>query len=282
MPGLRLGIDFGLTNTDVVLVRGGELLEHWVLHRAGPASEALLHQALAAGNREIGELEAIATTGGLHRTLPSEVEGVPIHKAGEVEAVGRGGLALAGLEEALVVSAGTGTTLIAARGRQAQHLTGSAVGGGTLLGLARLLLGTSHPLDVAHLAALGDPARVDSTLEDAIGGGIGHLPASATAVNFGKVGSLPDPPRREDLAAGLAVMVGQVIGVITLNAARAAGLRQVVVVGHLPDLEPVRKSILAVWEFYQAEPRPLIPPRAGAATALGAVLATADQGGSPT
>ncbi|HEU4741095.1 MAG TPA: Fumble domain-containing protein [Meiothermus sp.] len=277
MSGLRIGIDFGLTNTDVVLVRGGKLLEHWVLHHAGPASEALLHKALAAGNREIGELEAIAATGGLHRTLPDEIEGVPIHKAGEAESVGRGGLALAGLEEALVVSAGTGTAMIAARGREAQHLTGSAVGGGTLLGLSKLLIGTSHPLEIAHLAALGDPAEVDSTLKDVIGGGIGHLPASATAVNFGKVGNLLASPQREDIAAGLVVMVGQVIGVIALNAAKAAGLREVVVVGHLPDLEPIRKAILAVWEFYQAEPRPLIPKRRGAATALGAVLATADQ-----
>ncbi|MCL6568083.1 MAG: Fumble domain-containing protein, partial [Meiothermus silvanus] len=62
-----------------------------------------------------------------------------------------------------------------------------------------------------------------------------------------------------------------------LSAAKAAGLREVVVVGHLPDLEPVRKAILAVWEFYQAEPQPLFPERSGAATALGAVLAMADQ-----
>ncbi|ADH62534.1 Fumble domain protein [Allomeiothermus silvanus DSM 9946] len=277
MAGLRIGIDFGLTNTDVVLVRGGELLEHWVLPYAGPASEALLYRALAAGNRDLSEFDSIATTGGLHRTLPDEIEGVPIHKADEAESVGRGGLALAGLEEALVVSAGTGTAMIAARGKKTQHLTGSAVGGGTLLGLSKLLIGTSHPLEVAHLAALGDPAGVDSTLKDAIGGGIGHLPASATAVNFGKVGSLPSPPKREDIAAGLVVMVGQVIGVVALSAAQAAGLREVVVVGHLPDLEPVRKAILAVWEFYQAEPQPLIPERSGAATALGAVLATADQ-----
>ncbi|PZA06149.1 MULTISPECIES: Fumble domain-containing protein [unclassified Meiothermus] len=278
MAGLRIGIDFGLTNTDVVLVHKGKLLQHWVLPHAGPASEALVHKALAAGKQEISELEAIATTGGLHRTLPDEIEGVPLYKAGEAEAVGRGGLALAGLEEALVVSAGTGTAMIAAWGKKTQHLTGSAVGGGTLLGLAKLLIGTSHPLEIAHLAARGDPAGVDSTLQDAIGGGIGHLPPSATAVNFGKVGSLPGPPKREDIAAGLVVMVGQVIGVVALGAAKAAGLREVVVVGHLPDLEPIRKAILAVWEFYQVEPKPLIPQEAGAATALGAVLVTADRG----
>jgi len=129
----------------------------------------------------------IASTGGLSRLLPEAFEGVPVHKIGEVQAVGRGALALTGLREALVVSAGTGTAMVAAKEAESQHLTGSAVGGGTLLGLSRLLLGTADPLEVARLAARGNPGKVDSTLLDVIGGGIGHLPPDATAVNLGRL-----------------------------------------------------------------------------------------------
>lgn len=304
---MKLGIDFGLTNTDAVLVEDGRMVRQWTLHHAGPARLEVLEHALAAGGLEAAQLSAIATTGGLHRTLPDRFGGVPVHKVGEAEAIGRGGLALAGmaaprelepraatpreleprtatprtepptatpreLVRALVVSAGTGTAMIAARDGSFEHVTGSAVGGGTLLGLGRLLLGTADPLEIARLAKAGDSGGVDSTLADAIGGGIGHLPASATAVNFGRVATSDRPPSREDLAAGLFTIVGQVIGVIALNAAKAHGLERIVIVGHLPDLEPLQEALERVWQFYLIEPRPLIPPYSGWATALGAAL----------
>lgn len=276
---MKLGIDFGLTNIDAVLVEGERMVRRWTLPHGGPARPEVLHEVLAAQNLEPSQLSAIATTGGLHRRLPDQVGGVRVHKIGEAEAIGRGGLALAKLEQALVVSAGTGTAMIAARGGKFEHVTGSAVGGGTLLGLSRLLIGLADPLELARLAEAGDPGGVDSTLADAIGGGIGHLPASATAVNFGRVAELERPPSQEDIAAGLFTMVGQVIGVIALNAAKAAGLERIVIVGHLPDLKPLRRALERVWQFYLVEPRPLVPAYSGWATALGAALSAGETPG---
>ncbi len=267
---LKLGVDFGLSNTDAVLLEGETILAHQTI-KTGPASNEALAAVLQSLGVQPPQLGAIASTGGLSRRLPDTFEGVPVHKIGEAQAVGRGALRLAGLEEALVVSAGTGTAMIAARGSEAQHFTGSAVGGGTLLGLSRLLLGTADPLEVARLAERGNPSGVDSTLVDVIGGGIGHLPPDATAVNFGRLVDGTNPTR-EDLAAGLVTLVGQVIAMIAINAAQAAGLKQMVIVGHLPDLAPVRRAFERVWYFYQIEPRPLIPPLAGWATAYGAAL----------
>lgn len=270
---LRLGVDFGLTNTDVALVAEGALQGAWTLPFAGPATPASLERALGVAGVTPEALELIATTGGRHRDLPEQLRGTPVRKVGEAQAIGRGGLALAGLEEALIVSAGSGTAMIAARGGSFAHFTGTAVGGGTLLGLAQLLVGTSDPLELARLATIGDASGVDTTLAEAIGGGIGQLPPSATAVNFGRVPQLERPPRREDLAAALAALVAQVVGVIALNAARAAALDEVVLVGHLLELGPVRSVLEQVWAFYRAEASPHIPAQAGAATALGAALA---------
>lgn len=267
---LKLGVDFGLSNTDVVLVEDGSIVAKQML-KTGPArAEALaaVLQSLGVGPAQLG---AIASTGGLSRLLPEAFEGIPVQKIGEAQAVGRGALALTGLREALVVSAGTGTAMVLARGAEAQHFTGSAVGGGTLLGLSRLLLGTADPLEVARLAAQGNPSGVDSTLVDVIGGGIGHLPPDATAVNLGRLVEVTSPSR-EDLAAGLVTLVGQVIAMIAINAVRAAGLSQIVIVGHLPDLQPIRQAFERVWYFYQVEPRPLIAPMSGWATAYGAAL----------
>ncbi len=274
---MRLGLDFGQTNLDGVLLDGDRIVQTWQQDAAIPSSEAALRDllethVLKANGLRLVDLEWIGATGGRHRDLPGSVGGVSVRPVNEAQAVGRGGLALAGLDRALVVSAGTGTAMISSRDGVFAHVTGSAVGGGTLLGLSKLLLGTTDPFEVARLAALGDPAGVDSTLQDVIGGGIGHLPADATAVNLGRLPRLAGAPKPEDLAAGLVTLVSQVIAVIALNAARANDLDRVVIVGHLPDLEPVRAALLRVWGFYGVTPDPVIPDQRGFATALGAAL----------
>ncbi len=266
-----VGLDFGITNLDAALLKDGRLKRGVRLDSPGASLESL---ASALRHLELGfdALSAIGTTGGKHRELPSQLKGVPIVKVSEADAVGRGGLWLSGQESALVVSAGTGTAIIAARGRVCTHVTGSAVGGGTLLGLSRFLLGTADPFEVAELAAAGDPSRVDGTLQDVIGGGIGHLPADATAVNLGRLAALTELPAREDVAAGLVTLVSQVISVIALNAAKANSLERIVFVGHLMDLEPVCAAVRRVWGFYGVEQPPVIPESRGFATALGAGL----------
>ena len=271
-----LGLDFGMTNLDGVLLQAGRLQRGWRMDCTGASLEAT-RAALGVGGIDLAQIQAIGTTGGRHKELPATYKDIPIIKVGEADAVGRGGLQMAGLTEALVVSAGTGTAMIAARGTHCQHVTGSAVGGGTLLGLAKLCLGTADPLEIAALAAQGDPSHVDGTLEDVIGGGIGSLPADATAVNLGRIVKLSDKPSREDLAAGLVTLVAQVIAVIALNAAKANGLERIVIVGHLPDLEPIRTAIERVWGFYGLSSPAIIPADRGYATALGAALVAQDR-----
>ena len=270
-----LGLDFGMTNLDGVLLEHNVLQRGWRMDCTGASLDST-RAALGEGGVQLESLKAIGTTGGRHRELPNLFKGIPVVKVGEADAVGRGGLHMAGLSEALVVSAGTGTAMIAARGKTCQHVTGSAVGGGTLLGLAKLCLGTADPLEIAALAALGNPAEVDGTLADVIGGGIGSLPADATAVNLGRIVKLSSAPSREDLAAGLVTLVSQVIAVIALNAAKANGLEQIVIVGHLPDLIPIQTAIHRVWGFYGVSTPAIIPTDRGYATALGAALVAQD------
>lgn len=266
-----LGLDFGLTNLDGVLVKDGKMLRGWRQDTQGAASLETLEQIIIAEDIDLKKLNCIGTTGGRHKDLPESYKEIPIRKIGEAQSVGHGGLFMAQLEQALVVSAGTGTSMIAARGSSFQHVTGSAVGGGTLLGLSKLLLGTSNPLEIAALATRGNPSSVDSTLQDVLGGGIGHLPSDATAVNLGRLVNL-EQPSKEDLAAGLVTLVSQVIAVIALNAARAENLERIVIVGHLVDLEPIQAAIERVGGFYGVKQPPIIPESRGFATALGAAL----------
>lgn len=272
-----VGLDFGITNLDGATLERQVFRRGWRVDCPG-ASLASLEAALQVGGVALEELTAIGTTGGKHRELPVSWNGVPLVKVAEADAVGRGGLQLANLEidnpleSALVVSAGTGTAMYAVRGTDCQHVTGSAVGGGTLLGLARFLIGTANPLEIAELAARGDPSQVDGTLLDVIGGGIGHLPPDATAVNLGRLAKLEALPSREDVAAGLVTLVAQVIAVIALNASKASQLERIVFVGHLMDLQPIQDAVRRVWGFYGVSQPPIIPAQRGFATALGAAI----------
>jgi type II pantothenate kinase len=216
-------------------------------------------------------------TGGHHQTLPDEIDGVPVVKIGELLAIGRGGQALASGtwrpydEPLLIVSAGSGTAMVAARGEHFQHATGSGVGGGTLLGLGRLILGTSDPVEIDRLALLGDPNGADLALRDVVSGPIGTLPADATAVNFGRLARMDEVPGREDLAAALVNMIGQVIATLATNAGRAVQVERGVVTGHLTDMESMRFTMARVGDFFGF---PLETcSEAGYATVIGALLA---------
>jgi type II pantothenate kinase len=267
-----------LTNTDVVVMADGAVVQSATLPSERPTTLAHLAQAIAALGRSAGGFERLCVTGGQHRQLPDEMAGVPIAKADEITSIGLGGLYLArrlrpDLDAALIVSAGSGTAIVAARGERAYHVTGSAVGGGTLLGLCRLLINTADPHEVNQLALAGDANKVDITLVEAVGGAIGRLPADANAVNFGRPATRAwSGAARADLAAAAAVLVGQVIAVIAINAARAEQLPLIVMVGHLMDLPCMRRVVETVAGYYGAQV--MIPPTPGLATAIGAVMAS--------
>lgn len=274
---MRAAIDFGLTITDIVIQNGDGALRRFLVPSRGAVDADELRRVLETTGQKMGDFQRLIVTGGQHRHLPNQVDGVPLSGVDEVKAIGRGGLTLAGLAEALVVSAGSGTAMVAARAGEAHHATGSAVGGGTLQGLGKLLLGTADALEIDALAAQGNSNVVDLTLLEATGGILGRLPADANAVNFGRIArkSNADPnwhPAREDVAAGLVLMIGQVIAVIAINAARAEGLRKIVVVGHLVDLPTVRKVLSTVAGYYQADI--IVPDTPGIATAIGALVSS--------
>jgi type II pantothenate kinase len=110
----------------------------------------------------------------------------------------------------LVASLGTGTSALLVTHDGFQRVGGTALGGGTLLGLAAALLGTRDFDTIATLAARGDCSRVNLTVGDLYGDDF-ELPALFTAASFGKLepGKPADPA---DLAQGIMAMLGENIG----------------------------------------------------------------------
>jgi len=270
MTVTALAVDIGMTNIDLVLETSSGQTKKMLANQHQSAL-AQFRQALDVVRADLSPDTRIGVTGGRYRDLPELIDGYFVQKVDEMRALGLGGLALSGLEAALVVSAGTGAAMVAARPSGIAHVTGSAVGGGTLLGLSKLILGTDQPAEIDELA--GDASAVDIMLSEAVGGQVGRLPANANAVNLGKL-DRENGFSRENLAAGLVRLVAQVIAVIAINASASVGLDEIVMVGHLMDLQSIRREIDLVGEFYQRTF--IVPEQPGFGTAMG-VLAVLQQ-----
>ena len=264
-----VGIDIGGSTTDAVLVNSGEIVVV-TIETGDPlaAAAGALGKLLSTVGGVLADIQAIAVSGGGARWLEDQLFGVPVAKVSEIDAIGVGGSTLAEKSSALVVSLGTGTALVSVQGNTIEHVGGTGVGGGTLLGLARHLLGVTRLDTLEQMAAHGDLSRVDLTVGDIAGGPVGIAPASATASNFGKVRADPTPA---DKALALVNMVAEVTFALSFMAARARHHTDIVLTGKLTRVQLLRERLEAV------RPRRgenfIIPPYAEYATAIGAARA---------
>ena len=242
-------IDFGGTVTDLVLRRAGQSDTLLALPTAVPepavAQELIARLLTSAGETPDSQVDVIAVTGGRSLQLPDRLGAARVVKVDESTATAVGGLLEDAPTPAIVVSLGTGTGIVLADPPAApQRLVGSGIGGGTLLGLAKLLLGTTDVTRIGDLARHGELSRCDLTVGDILGGGVGPVPAEATAAHFARVareGSVV--PRPEDIAASLLNLIGQAALRLAFEAARFHQARSIVLVGHVLDVPGFRDAI---------------------------------------
>lgn len=96
--------------------------------------------------------------------------GIETRHLSEFECVGRGGLYVSGYENAIIVSMGTGTAVVSAKneaGRTvSEYMGGTGVGGGTIVGLSKQILGISDIDHLISLAETGDIEKIDLRIGD--------------------------------------------------------------------------------------------------------------------
>ncbi len=240
-----VAIDFGGSVTDVVYrpAAGDEIL------RAEPTVERptiddVRRLVEVAGSP--GRLALVAVTGGRSSSLSGDLDGVPIVVVDESEATAAGAVGSGAPVPSVVVSLGTGTGIVLARPPEPpQRLIGSGVAGGALLGLARLLLGTTDIEEIGALVRAGDPARCDLTVGDIVGRAVGPVRPEATASHFGRLTRHDGSVERADVAAALVRLVGQTALRLSIDSVIAHQASGIVLVGHVLDIPGFRDSILA-------------------------------------
>ena len=262
-----IGLDIGGSTTKIVGLDDAEVMGSLIVRADDPVASAFgaVGKFLNQYKLTLQDVDRIMMTGVGRTFIQGDLLNIKTEKVDEMQAVGAGGLYLSGQTEAIVVSMGTGTSIVRANGNGSRRIIGSGVGGGTLIGLGRSLVGTRDFQKIEELAANGDLNAVDLTVGDISADVIANLGHDVTASNFGDV---RDDARPEDLAAGILNLVYQTIGTLAAVTAWKEALHTVVFSGNLALSAQGRDILHRVGALYELDF--VVPEHAEYATALGA------------
>ncbi len=236
-----IGIDVGGSTTKIVgfAEEGGQrrLIHPQFIRANDPvtATYGAFGKFTDENNIPISEIKKVVMTGVGASYVKRNLYGIDCERVEEFNCIGRGGLYLSGLEDALVVSMGTGTALVhASKTGGMNYLGGTGVGGGTLVGLSKLLVGAESIEHIVEYTDLGDLGQIDLKIRDLTECGThGALRADMTAANFGNVS---DVASKSDIALGVMNLVFETVGMVSIFASRHCGTRDIVLTGNLTRL----------------------------------------------
>ena len=279
MKKVIIGIDVGGTTTKIVgfkhLKNGKkELISPQFVRATDPLTSiyGAFGKFTAENALELSDIECILMTGAGAAFINKPIYNLPCRAVPEFSGIGMGGLYLSGLEEAIVVSMGTGTALIHAKKEGDKYLTeylgGTGVGGGTLIGLSRKMLGVDTIEHIEQLCAEGDLSNVDLRIKDiSRSRNYETINQNLTAANFGK---LSDLATNADIALGITNMVAETIMMLSVFAARDFRIKDIVLIGNLTTLDPIRRVFESHAQTFGV--RFIIPENSQFGTVIGAAL----------
>ncbi len=184
----------------------------------------------------------------------------------------------------LLVSLGTGTSVMRvdhAADPRVERVGGTALGGGTIMGLGAALLDTHDFDQIVELAARGRRERVDLLVRDIYPPGEFSLSGGLTAASFGRLAhGDAQGARREDLAAAIVGLVAENVGLIAGGLAALTRIDEIVYAGGTLRSNPSAQELLrGLGAAFDRRVR--IPSDGEFSGALGALLVAVD-GSAPS
>lgn len=277
-----IGIDVGGSTTKIVGTRkdgSGKLsLIEPIFVRATDAITSIygaFGKFTMQNSIALDDINQVLMTGVGSSFIDAPIYSLPCKKVSEFKAVGKGGLYLSGLDEAIVASLGTGTAFIHAKKSgdviTTEYLGGTGVGGGTLIGLSKKMIGVDTIEHIEQLCADGNLANIDLRIKDLSCDNNFQINEDLTAANFGNVS---DIATKNDIALGIANMVAETIAMMGIFAARSHGVKTVVLTGNLTAL----RAVTRVFDTLEAKfgVRFTVPQNAQFSTVIGAALCDGD------
>lgn len=264
-----IGLDIGGSTTKIIGLEHGKLLGTTLVRASDPVASAFgaFGKFTNENKIDLRSIERVMVTGVGSTYLAGDLLNIETVRTPEFQAIGLGGLYVSGLEKAIVVSMGTGTAFISADKNQVEHIIGSGVGGGTMLGLSNRMTNVRDFKMFTELAENGDLSHIDLTIGDISSREIPGLSSDTTASNFGKV---TDTATTSDIALGIVNLVFQSVGTAAVLSARLKNINQIVFTGNLTLVSQGKRVLGAFSNLYGVDI--IVPDHAEFATAIGAAL----------
>ena len=267
--GIVIGIDVGISTTKIVGIKNGKVSAPIRITAADPITSlyGAFGKYLHDNDIMLQDVEQVMLTGVGAAYIEQPIYGLPTDKAEEFLADGLGARFESKINHAIVVSMGTGTTFVKCDGDEIRHIGGIGVGGGTLLGLSRLLLNTDDHKQIVAMAQKGNIRNIDLQIGDISAHPLPGLPLDTTASNFANAKS---DASKEDIAAGIIKMVLQSIGSAAWLASLGSDIRDFVLIGNLSLMPQCKEIFPGLEKLYNI--RFHIPKYSQYCTAIGAAL----------
>ncbi len=270
MSKIVIGIDVGISTTKIVGVNADGVVISPIRIKATDPITSLygaFGKYLHDNKVRLEDVEHVMLTGVGAAYIDEDIYGLPTSKSEEFVADGLGARYESKLDRMIVVSMGTGTSLVKCEGDDIRHIGGIGIGGGTLAGLSRIMLKTDDIKQIAALAMEGDITKINLLIGDISAHPLPGLPMSATASLFSNAKA---NATREDIAIGLIHMVLQSIGSGSILSSLGSGIKDFVMIGNLTLLPQCREVYSAMEKLYGVHFR--IPKYSEFCTAIGAAL----------
>ena len=264
-----IGIDVGISTTKIVGIRDGKVVSPLRIKATDPITSlyGAFGKYLYDNKIELQDVERVMLTGVGAAYIDKPVYGLPTEKAEEFIADGLGAQFESHLQRMIVVSMGTGTSLVACDGHDIRHIGGIGIGGGTLSGLSRLLLKTDDVRQISALALQGDVSNINLLIGDISAHPLPGLPMDAVASLFGNARA---DASREDIALGLIWTVLQSAGQAAVLASLGSNIREYVMIGNLTLLPQCKQVFPAIERLFGV--KFIISEYSEYCTAIGAAL----------
>lgn len=270
MKKIVIGIDVGISTTKIVGIdEKGMVISPIRIKATDPITSlyGAFGKYLHDNKIKLDEIEHVMLTGVGAAYIDEPIYGLPTSKSEEFIADGLGAKYESKLDRMIVVSMGTGTSLVKCDGENIKHIGGIGIGGGTLAGLSRIMLKTDDIKQITNLAKDGDVSKINLLIKDISAKPLPGLPMSAVASLFSNAKTNAS---REDIAKGLIWMVLQCIGSATILSSLESGIKDFVLIGNLSLLPLCREVYPAMEKVYGV--RFHVPKYSEFCTAIGAAL----------
>ncbi|WP_407944823.1 type II pantothenate kinase [Paenibacillus albiflavus] len=171
----------------------------------------------------------------------------------------------------VLVNVGTGTSIHYVNGEEHVRIGGTGVGGGTMIGLSRLLTGIENYQEFILSEVGGQRDELDLKVKHIYEGSEPPIPGELTASNFGNLNSVPANVPISDYLSSVIGLVGETVATASVLAAAQRGISRIVYIGSSFSGNQSLKKVVAEYTVLR-EGQPIILDNGEYSGAIGALL----------